>query len=70
MARPTKDPALVKDEILKIPLTTSQKELIVGAAVAAGKDTAAWAREMLVIAAERQKQAAKALKAHGSKLRR
>jgi hypothetical protein len=56
MARPTKDPSLVKGEMLKIPLTAGQKELIVGTALAAGDDTAAWARNVLLMACQKSGQ--------------
>jgi len=68
MARPKKDPSLVKGETIKIPLTAEQKEMITQAALAVGSDTAAWARQRLVEAA--QEQAAKSLKAHGAKSKR
>jgi hypothetical protein len=48
MARPQKDPADFKGEQIKIPLTVDQKRQIVAAAVASGRDTAAWAREVLL----------------------
>lgn len=74
MSRPKKDPSLVKGEILKIPLTESQKSAIVSAATRAGVDTAAWARDQLVSAAAADETAELAVKsrkkAHGEKPRR
>jgi hypothetical protein len=51
MARPRKDERERKSVDLRIPLSESQKELLVEAARAAGVDTATWARPILIQAA-------------------
>src|SRR5262245_61880752 len=45
--RPKKDPAQRKDVDLRIPVTDDQKRIVTNAAVADGKDMAAWARDWL-----------------------
>jgi uncharacterized protein (DUF1778 family) len=52
MARPPKDPALVKSVDLRIPVTHDQKVLIHKAAYAEQSDVASWARGILVKAAQ------------------
>jgi uncharacterized protein (DUF1778 family) len=54
MGRPKKDKRDRKDIDLRIPVTFDQKELIVGAARAAGEDMASWARPILIQAARDQ----------------
>jgi len=54
MARPPKKPELRMDRDLRIPVTEDQRALVVRAAETAGKDMAAWAREVLLKAAKRK----------------
>jgi hypothetical protein len=54
MARPPKKPELRMDKDLRIPVTIDQHRTVSRAAEAAGKDMAAWAREVLLKAAARQ----------------
>ncbi len=54
MARPKKNPKLVKDDYLKIPVTSEQKKVIVEAAQSVGDDMAPWARSILMRAAKEQ----------------
>jgi hypothetical protein len=55
MARPPKKPELRMDKNLVIPVTAEQRATVNQAAEAAGKDMAAWARELLLKAAAKQK---------------
>lgn len=62
MARPKKDPEQLKNVDLRIPVTASQKKLVMNAAGLDGGEFAAWAREVLLKAADaagRSKKAAK-----------
>lgn len=59
MARPKKNPELVKSEHLRIPVTAEQKQLIVDAAQRGGSEMAPWARDVLVRVAEEQMTASK-----------
>jgi hypothetical protein len=52
MGRPPKDKALLHSESMRITLTVDQKELIERAARSAGVDMAAWARPILLQAAQ------------------
>jgi uncharacterized protein (DUF1778 family) len=52
MARPPKNPDAVLGKDLRIPVTTDQRELIRKATELTGVDMAAWARPLLVKAAE------------------
>jgi len=52
MARPPKHPSQRKDTDLRIPVTLDQKKTVTRAAELAGQDMAAWARTILVNAAE------------------
>jgi hypothetical protein len=52
MARPKKDPKLVKDEMLRIPVSATEKDYISDAAVAEDGEFASWARAILLKAAE------------------
>jgi uncharacterized protein (DUF1778 family) len=52
MARPAKDPRFLMNIPLRIMLTQDQRELIEKAAEATGGDMAAWARPILIRAAE------------------
>jgi hypothetical protein len=52
MARPAKKQSLLKDNDLRIPMTASQKQLIKSAAETENTDMAAWARPLLIQAAE------------------
>lgn len=52
MARPRKDESERKSVDLRIPLTESQKELLVQAARLKDVDTATWARPILLEAAK------------------
>jgi len=52
MARPRKEKSERKDADLRIPLTESQKEMIVQAAQSEGVDMATWARPILIQAAK------------------
>lgn len=54
MARPKKDPKLRMDVDLRIPVNADQKSLIVQAAEIAQSDMAAWARQILLIAAKKE----------------
>lgn len=51
MARPKKDPDLLKNADLRIPVTAAQKISITAASTGAGQDFAHWAREVLLAAA-------------------
>jgi len=53
MGRPPKTKAERKDVDLRIPVTKEQKELIAHAVKVAGADMAAWARPILLEAAEK-----------------
>lgn len=63
MPRPKKDPALRMDTDIRIPVTAEQKAVIAAAVSDDPRGLAAWAREVLLLAAG--KQAAK--KEEGSK---
>ena len=52
MARPKKDPSLLMDVDLRIPVTREQKALIFQAAVLGQQDIAAWVRPVLLHAAK------------------
>jgi len=52
--RPTKPKGQRKDVDLRIPVTPTQKARVVEAAMSAGGDMAAWARLILLQAAENQ----------------
>jgi uncharacterized protein (DUF1778 family) len=52
MPRPHKEQSERKDFDLRIPLTADQKELIIKAARLAGADMAAWARPIILNAAQ------------------
>jgi len=52
MPRPKKDPALVKGEVLRVPVSLSEKELIFAAATCDGGEFASWARMLLLKAAK------------------
>jgi hypothetical protein len=52
MGRPPKSKAERKDTDLRIPVTAEQKEAILRASKRAGQDMAAWARPILLQAAE------------------
>jgi hypothetical protein len=52
MVRPPKDKRDRKEAELRIPVTVDQKELIAQAASAGGVDMAAWARPILIHAAQ------------------
>jgi uncharacterized protein (DUF1778 family) len=52
MARPKKDPSLLMDVDLRIPVTTEQKQMIYDAASADQSDVAAWIRPILLKAAQ------------------
>jgi hypothetical protein len=54
MARPRKDPALRMDNDLRIPVTADQKELIAQAVADDPGGLAAWARQVLIQAAQRR----------------
>jgi hypothetical protein len=54
--RPAKPKSLRKDVDLRIPVTLAQKARIIEAALSAGGDMAAWARPILLLAAEEQLQ--------------
>ena len=54
MARPKKADNERKTTDLRIPLTEAQKQMIVEVARKAGLDMAAWARPILLLAAEAQ----------------
>ena len=54
MARPPKKPELRMDKNLVIPVTADQRTAVKCAAESAGKDMAAWAREILLKAAKRR----------------
>lgn len=51
MARPKKDPELLKNVDLRIPVTAAQKLSITSASTGADQDLAHWAREILLAAA-------------------
>lgn len=51
--RPPKSKEERKDVDLRIPVTADQKELVAEAARKAGEDLAAWARPILIDAAQR-----------------
>jgi uncharacterized protein (DUF1778 family) len=51
MARPKKNPALLMDVDLRIPMTSEQKKLISAAAAMDQADVAAWVRPILLKAA-------------------
>ena len=51
MARPRKNDSERKSADLRIPLTESQKEMLVQVAMLEGIDTATWARPILLQAA-------------------
>jgi uncharacterized protein (DUF1778 family) len=52
MVRPTKKPSQRKDDDLRIPMTAGQKHLIKAAAELMNLEMAAWARPLLIRAAE------------------
>lgn len=52
IGRPPKDKGSRKDVDLRIPVTSDQKEIIAEAARTAGLDMAAWARPILLAAAQ------------------
>jgi hypothetical protein len=52
MPRPKKEPGLLKAETLRIPVSATEKMLIVKAAVAVDGEFARWARSILLRAAE------------------
>jgi hypothetical protein len=54
MARPKKDPQLLKNVDLRIPVTAAQKQLVMDATAGQGAEFAAWAREVLLQAASEQ----------------
>ena len=54
MSRPFKDPALRMSADLRIPVTEEQKQLITQAAASRQSDFAAWARPILLKAAQQQ----------------
>jgi uncharacterized protein (DUF1778 family) len=51
MARPKKDPSLLMDVDLRIPVTREQKALIFQAAIISQEDIAGWVRPLLIQAA-------------------
>lgn len=53
--RPPKEKGERKDVDLRIPVTSDQKELVSEAAKREDMDMAAWARQILIDAAKRQK---------------
>ena len=53
MARPKKDPNLLKDEMLRIPVSAAEKQVIHEAAVAVDGEFARWARRILLREAQR-----------------
>jgi len=54
MPRPKKDPEFVRGEILKIPVTQTEKQRILSAAAAKGGEFAGWARSLLLKAVDAQ----------------
>lgn len=52
MARPKKDPSLLRDEVVRIPVSAEEKKLLMGAALATEGEFARWARPILIQAAE------------------
>lgn len=52
MARPKKDPALLRDEILRIPVSADEKRRIQTAVLATDREFAGWARAILLKAAD------------------
>ena len=56
MARPPKDPELLMDVDLRIPVTKEQKRMVNDAALWAGLDVAAWARRILLSEARKPKR--------------
>jgi hypothetical protein len=52
MARPKKDPSLVKGATLRIPVSAAEKAAINEAAIAEDGEFASWARAILLKAAE------------------
>ncbi len=52
MARPRKEPSAKMDDVLRIPMTAEQKRLIIEASKANPLGMAAWARDILLKAAE------------------
>lgn len=51
MARPPKDPSLIKAEMLRIPVSAAEKAFITDAAIAQDGEFARWARAILLRAA-------------------
>jgi uncharacterized protein (DUF1778 family) len=62
MARPKKDPSLLKNLDLRIPVTADQKRLVMDAAAVTGEDFAGWARDVLLKAARSAKKGSEASK--------
>jgi uncharacterized protein (DUF1778 family) len=54
MARPKKDPSLLMNTDLRIPVTAEQKMLVTRAAESDQSDTAAWVRSILIRAAQKK----------------
>ena len=52
MPRPKKDPALIRAEILRVPVSVSEKRHIHAAALATDGEFARWARAILLKAAD------------------
>jgi hypothetical protein len=52
--RPKKDPSLLMKNDLRIPVTSDQKLLVVQAAESDHSDTTAWARNILIRAAQKK----------------
>ena len=48
MARPKKDPALLRDETLRIPVSQAEKQQILAAVASQGGEFAGWARALLL----------------------
>jgi uncharacterized protein (DUF1778 family) len=59
VGRPPKEKGSRKDVDLRIPVTADQKELVAEAAKVMGMDMAAWARPILIDAAQKLVQAGK-----------
>lgn len=54
MARPLKNPSLRMNKDLRIPVTAEQRDMVNRAAEVAESDMAAWARPILLAAANRE----------------
>ena len=48
MPRPKKDPSLIRNEILRVPVSADEKRAILAIAMAGGGEFAGWARTLLL----------------------